>query len=51
MAYNHGHDVTLPGSKGPAIAYFMYPQGETANGRIDSFDPDGFKYTISAREA
>jgi hypothetical protein len=51
MAYNYGHDVALPGSKGPAIAYFMYPQGETANGRIDSFDPDGFKYTMTAREA
>jgi hypothetical protein len=51
MAYNYGHDVALPGSKGPAIAYFMYPQGETAEGRIDSFDPDGFKYSISAHEA
>lgn len=37
MAYNYGHDVALPGSKGPAIA--------------DSFDPDGFKYSITAREA
>jgi transglutaminase-like putative cysteine protease len=51
MAYNYGHDVALPGSKGPAIAYFMYPQGETADGRIDSLDPDGFKYTITAHEA
>jgi transglutaminase-like putative cysteine protease len=50
MAYNYGHDVALPGSNGPALAYFMYPQGETANGRIDSFDPDGFKYTMTARE-
>jgi transglutaminase superfamily protein len=51
MAYNYGHDVALPGSKGPAIAYFMYPQGETADGRIDSLDADGFKYSITAREA
>jgi transglutaminase-like putative cysteine protease len=50
MAFNYGHDVTLPGSKGPAIAFFMYPEGETSAGRLDSLDPDGFKYTISARE-
>jgi len=51
MAYNYGHDVALPRSQAPAIAYFMYPQGETANGRIDSFDPDGFKYAMTARQA
>jgi hypothetical protein len=28
----------------------MYPQGETANGRKDSLDPDNFKYTIKSRE-
>jgi hypothetical protein len=28
----------------------MYPQGETTDGRIDSFDPDAFKYTITAHE-
>jgi transglutaminase-like putative cysteine protease len=50
MAYNYGHDVLLPGSKGPAIAYFMYPQGETADGRLDPFDADGFKYTITTRQ-
>src|SRR5262245_2362626 len=50
MAYNYGHDVTLPGSKGPAVAYFMYPQGETVDGRLDPFDADGFKYTMTVRE-
>src|SRR5262245_41465726 len=50
MAYNYGHDVALPGSKGPALAFFMYPQAETADGRIDCLDPDGFKYQITARE-
>jgi hypothetical protein len=28
----------------------MYPQAETAEGRLDSLDPDNFKYTINARE-
>jgi len=28
----------------------MYPQGETADGRLDSLDPDSFKYTITVRE-
>jgi transglutaminase-like putative cysteine protease len=50
MAFNYGHDVALPGSKGPAIAYFMYPQGETAQGRLDPFDADGFRYAITVRQ-
>jgi hypothetical protein len=28
----------------------MYPQGETANGPLDSLDPDGFTYRITAKE-
>jgi hypothetical protein len=28
----------------------MYPQGEAGVERLDSLDPDGFKYTITARE-
>jgi hypothetical protein len=28
----------------------MYPQAETADGRLDSLDPDSFKYEITARE-
>lgn len=50
LAYNDCHDVALPGSSGPAVGYLMYPQGETAEGRLDSLDPDRFKYTITARE-
>jgi transglutaminase-like putative cysteine protease len=50
MAYNLGHDVVLPGSKGAPVIYFMYPQGETAEGRIDPFDPDAFKYAITSKE-
>jgi len=50
MAYNYAHDVALPGSKGPTINYFMYPQGETAEGRLDPFDADAFKYEITSKE-
>jgi transglutaminase superfamily protein len=50
MAFNFGHDVALPGSSGPPIAFFMYPQAETADGRLDSLDPDNFKYEITSKE-
>jgi len=50
MAYNTAHDVALPGSRGPEIPFLMYPQGETARGRLDPLDPKDFRYTISARE-
>jgi transglutaminase-like putative cysteine protease len=50
MAYNYAHDVTLPGSAKPALVYFMYPQAETAEGRVDPFDPDNFKYEITVKE-
>ena len=50
MAYNTAHDIRLPGSSGPAIAFLMYPQAETAHGRLDSLDPADFRYTITARE-
>ena len=50
LAYNEAHDVKLPGSNGPAIGFLMYPQAETSKERLDSLDPDNFKYTITARE-
>jgi len=50
LAYNEGADLKLPGSSGPQVGFLMYPQGETGRERLDSLDPDGFKYTISARE-
>ncbi len=50
MAYNFAHDVALPGSSGPPVAFLMYPQAETAEGRLDSLDPDTFKYQITSRE-
>ncbi|MDR3389711.1 MAG: transglutaminase family protein [Rudaea sp.] len=50
IAYNHGHDVALPGSTRAAVPFLMYPNGETRNGRLDSLDPATFKYSISSRE-
>ena len=50
MAYNYAHDVALPGSGLKTVVYFMYPQAETADGRVDPFDPDNFKYEITAKE-
>ena len=50
LAYNMAHDVSLPGSKGPKVGFLMYPQAEAGGIRLDSLDPDGFKYTITARE-
>jgi len=50
LAYNYAHDLRLPGSQGAAIPFFMYPNGETASGRLDSLDPESFRYTITSRE-
>ena len=48
--YNVAHDVALPGSSGAKLGFFMYPQAETRGERVDSLDPDTFKYKITMRE-
>jgi transglutaminase-like putative cysteine protease len=50
MAYNFAHDVALPRSAGAPVGFLMYPQAETSDGRIDSLDPDKFKYGIMSSE-
>ena len=50
MAYNFAHDVVLPGSNGAPIGFFMYPQAETSDGRLDTLDPDNFRYEITSKE-
>ena len=50
LAYNVAHDVALPGAKGPKLPFLMYPQAETSDGRLDPYDPDNFKYTITTKE-
>ena len=51
IGFNYAHDVVLPGTKHGSIGFFMYPQAETANGRIDSLDPDAFQYEIAVQES
>jgi transglutaminase-like putative cysteine protease len=50
MAFNFAHDVALPTSAAAPVGFLMYPQAETADGRLDSLDPDNFKYEITSRE-
>jgi len=50
MAYNCAEDVTLPGSAGATLPFFMYPQAENFEGRYDSLDASAFSYTIAAHE-
>ena len=51
LAYNVAHDIALPGAKGPKVEFLMYPQAETAAGRLDCLDPDTFNYKITARRS
>jgi transglutaminase-like putative cysteine protease len=50
IAYNFAHDVALPGSSGAPVGFLMYPEAETAGGRLNCLDPDNFKYEITAKE-
>jgi|SRR5579864_6002033 transglutaminase-like putative cysteine protease len=50
IAYNFAQDVALPGSSGGPIGFLMYPQAETADGRLDCLDPGNFKYEITSEE-
>src|ERR1700686_4632298 len=50
IAYNFAHDVALPGSAGAPVGFLMYPQAETADGRLDSLDPESFQYEVTSRE-
>jgi transglutaminase-like putative cysteine protease len=49
IAYNFATDVNLPGARFGRLPYFMYPQAETAEGRLDCLDPDAFRYSITAQ--
>jgi len=50
MAYNFAHDVALPGSGSASLGFLMYPQAETADGRLDCLDSGQLKYEITSRE-
>ena len=50
VAWNNAHDLALPQAQGGKLGFFMYPTAENAQGRLDSYAPDDFRYRISARE-
>ncbi|MBD8050803.1 transglutaminase-like domain-containing protein [Limnohabitans radicicola] len=50
LGWNTAHDLKLPGAKEGMLNFLMYPVAETSEGRVDSYAPDSFKYTISAKE-
>jgi transglutaminase-like putative cysteine protease len=50
LAFNTAHDVALPHSAHGKVGFLMYPQCETAAGRLDPLDPDNFRYQMTARE-
>jgi transglutaminase-like putative cysteine protease len=50
IAFNDAHDVVLPGSKGKPLPFLMYPQAEVGGERLNSLEPEKFRYTITARE-
>ena len=53
VAFNHGADIALPGAQGGrdnTVPFLMYPNGEVARARLDSLDPDTFRYRMNARE-
>jgi len=49
LAYNYAHDLVLPKSTRGKVGFFMYPQCETAEGRLDPLDPDNFRYQMTSR--
>ncbi|HTT69861.1 MAG TPA: hypothetical protein VMG32_01455 [Anaeromyxobacteraceae bacterium] len=50
MAFDHAHDLLLPGSTRGRIAFLTHPQAETASDRIDRIDPEHFRYQIGTVE-
>ncbi len=50
LGWNTAHDLQLPGAKEGLLHFLMYPVAETDEGRVDSYAPDAFRYSISARE-
>lgn len=50
LPYNIGHDIALPGSSGPVLPYLMYVNAESGGERRDQLDPQGLRYSITARE-
>lgn len=51
MGRNTSHDVELVGSSSKEpLPFLTYPIAENDSGRFDRYDPDLFKYKITAKE-
>lgn len=49
MPYNSADLIALPHAKGGKPTFVMYPEAETAAGRLDCLDPQTFAYTITSK--
>ena len=50
LGYNYANDLSLPGATRGKVNFLMYPQSETAQGWLDSLDPEHFRYEIMSKE-
>jgi len=50
VGFNTACDVLLQPSPGESLNFFMYPYAQTADGKPDSLDPQGFRYQMTSRE-
>jgi len=50
MPYNVADYVPLPGAGSGRPTFLMYPEAETAVGRLDCLDPATFAYTITSKK-
>jgi transglutaminase-like putative cysteine protease len=50
IAFNEAIDVHLPNGAAPPLPFLMHPHAETGAKRLDSRDPERFRYRITARE-
>jgi transglutaminase-like putative cysteine protease len=50
LPFNYAHDIKLPNSSAKPLPFLMYPQGETAESRKDSLEPESFRYTMTSKE-
>jgi len=50
VGFNYARDFTLPGQENGPIGFLMYPYAEAPDRIVDSLDPAGFEYSISAKQ-
>jgi len=50
IAFNTAGDTKLAPETAKALGHFMYPYAEGTKGALDYYDPQNFRYRMSARE-